>query len=231
MRTTLPAAFVDRLLRDHRLPAMVLCSTVAAGMLAVRFLHTGSLSYRFLVWNLFLAWIPYLCSITFDLLRSPAAPARVARWILAAIWLAFLPNAPYIMTDFIHLSLQPTSALWFDAIMLLTFAWTGLCLGIVSLLAMHEQVRRRFGAVLGWFFAGSVIGLCGIGVYVGRFLRWNSWDLLQRPEHIGAVVLNVLANPHHHTYAFAVSGVFASVLLVAYFTFATGRTRVPAVND
>ena len=230
MFTTPPSPSIGQLLRRHQVPAMVLCSTLATGMLATRVLYTGSFSYRFLVWNLFLAWIPYLCALAFDSLSRSTPAARGAKMILAAMWLAFLPNAPYIMTDFVHLSRSPTSAPWFDALMLMTFAWSGLCLGIVSLMAMHDQVRQRFGAAPGWLFAGTVIGLCGIGVYMGRVLRWNTWDLLRRPGHVGSVLLDVLANPQHHTYALAVSGVFASVLMVAYFSFATRRTRSLTVN-
>ncbi len=105
--------------------------------------------------------------------------------IFALVWLVFFPNAPYIITDFQHLANGWGGApLWFDVILLIWTSWTGLLLGIVSLYLMQEIVHRNFGKMLGWVFVFSVSLLSSIGVYLGRFLRWNSWDILHDPTQI-----------------------------------------------
>ena len=136
--------------------------------------------YRFLLWNLVLAWIPFvLALVIYDRYRRGTCILRLAPAV--ALWLLFLPNAPYILTDFIHLSPAGRAPLWFDGAMVSVFAWTGLLLGFVSLYLLHVVARNRFGTAAAWCGVVSVLGLVSAGVCVGRFLRWNSWDLLVRP--------------------------------------------------
>ena len=98
------------------------------------------------------------------------------------MWLAFFPNAPYILTDFLHLgSMGDIVPGWYDVLLLYWFAWTGLILGIVSLYLMQEIVTRGLGTAAGWVFVVVAAGLGSFGIYLGRFLRWNSWDLVRRP--------------------------------------------------
>ncbi len=107
---------------------------------------------------------------------------RAAKAFVWCCWLAMFPNAPYIITDFIHLYEIPPLTWWFDLGMILTFALSGLFLGIVSLRTMHDLVRPKLGAVIGWLFVAVASLLSGFGVYLGRFQRLNSWDLLTKPQ-------------------------------------------------
>src|SRR5581483_11753385 len=137
-------------------------------------------------WNLTLAWIPLVVAlVVYDCYRRGAGLLVLSPAI--ALWLIFLPNAPYIVTDFVHL--EPRGVpLWFDGALLSAFAQTGVLLGFVSLYLMHAVVRDRFGVPAGWLFALGALPLTSAGMYVGRFLQWNSWDVLVRPGQLLAQV-------------------------------------------
>ena len=99
----------------------------------------------------------------------------------SSLWLLFLPNAPYIVTDFVHLSAGSHAPLWFDGVELSAFAWTGMLLGFVSLYLIHAVIRHRFGAIAGWGACFACSHSSSVGVYLGRVKRWNSWDVLTQP--------------------------------------------------
>ncbi|MCA9916813.1 MAG: DUF1361 domain-containing protein [Anaerolineales bacterium] len=168
------------------LAALLFSSSLAAAIWFVRYVYTGSSSYFFLLWNLFLAWLPVL----FALLARRQAASRLGRWVWGGLWLLFFPNAPYLLTDLLHLGWRDGVPLWYDLIMLLTFALAGLFVGFASLFWLHELVTRLWSKLTGWLFVLLTLGLSGFGVYIGRFLGWNSWDLLLNPT----TLLRDLAN-------------------------------------
>src|SRR5438067_1998286 len=123
--------------------------------------HFGDLDFRFLLWNLMLAWIPLvLALVVYDSYRRGVRIALLTPAVLA--WLLFLPNAPYIVTDFVHLSPSAPAPLWFDAVVISSFAWTGVLLGFASLYLLHAVVRHRFGTRLGWAAAFVALALAGV---------------------------------------------------------------------
>ena len=164
---------------------LALSSATCVAMVGARVAYSDTPYYTFLIWNLFLAWIPLI----FAYLAYAFSFRRTVLYILvplfAFVWLAFFPNAPYIITDMQHLADGWSGApIWYDVILLIWFSWTGLLLGIVSLYLMQEVVRKTFGRFLGWVLVFGVSLLSSIGVYLGRFLRWNSWDILHAPHII-----------------------------------------------
>jgi len=182
--------------------------------------------YGFLLWNLFLAWLPYLFSLAADLLDRARPRAFGPLALLAVLWLAFLPNAPYILTDFIHLRRVPSTSYGYDFMLIATFAGTGCLLGAMSLLIMQLLVGRYVGRGWGWAFAVVIVGLSGAGVYVGRFLRWNSWDLFTRPLHVIDTVTEALRDPLDHPRALTLSLLLAVFLLGCYVLFYALATRL-----
>jgi len=169
---------------DHlrvALLALVGMSALATVFVFARESHTGRTSYNFLLWNLFLAWVPALLALAADL-----AWRRWRRvWLplpLALGWLAFFPNGPYIVTDLMHLRTTFWAPLWFDLMMVATAACAGLFLGLVSLAMVHRLAREVTGSrVVGWAVAVLACLLGGFGVFLGRFQRWNTWDIVTRP--------------------------------------------------
>lgn len=170
-------------------------------------------TYAFLLWNLFLAWLPYLASIQAERLQRIGA----ARWAMSAwlvVWLAFLPNAPYIITDLQHLRPLAPVPLWFDIVLLFGSAGLGLLLGLLSLYEVHHMLLRVVSNRIAWSLLLLCMGLSGFGVWLGRFQRWNSWDLLTRPEAVLRDVVDVLL--HRDLHAFGVTFMLAGVMFVGY---------------
>lgn len=195
-----------------------LFSLLSIGVLAGRAYLSGEATYSFMLWNLILAWLPYLFA-----LLAVVCDRRYRRgWTLAipgALWLLFFPNAPYMITDLIHLKSRTPIPVWYDAILLITFAWTGCLLAVSSLHMMQTLVRARVGRRLSWLFVAVTLGLTGLGVYLGRFLHWNSWDIFVRPRSVLAGILAWLANPLHHLGAYGIILLFAAFLFVFYLSF------------
>lgn len=171
------------------------------------------LSYprRFLIWNLFLAWIPMVAAVGFAAVRR-----RVWLLPLGGLWLAFLPNAPYLVTDLVHLG--GDTELWRHILQYGFAAWTGIMLGIVSLRLVHHRIEHQFGVAAGWITVALSVGLCAIGVVIGRFQRWNSWDLVTRPDAVVAQTLEWVRAPLSEVQSTGVAIAVAAFFGLAYLT-------------
>jgi uncharacterized membrane protein len=194
--------------------ALVLASILSCMLVVVRAYYAGTTAYVFFFWNLFLAWVPLVAALLFYGLA-----ARQSRSFLllgaAVFWFLFFPNAPYIVTDLVHLRETAPVPYWYDIICVMAFAQTGLFLGYLSLYLMQEVVRAWLGHWLGWLFALAMLGLSAFGVYLGRFLRWNSWDALVRPLETLRDAARV-ANPWNDVQPLAFSMTFFAFSLVCY---------------
>lgn len=182
--------------------------------------YSDSVRYGFLVWNLFLAWIPFIISYFTYTVTLKRRWVYIFVPIAAFLWLIFFPNAPYILTDFQHLA-KVTGELpvWYDVMMLIWFSFTGVLLGVVSLFLMQEIVRREFGRWVGWGFVALVTALSSAGVYVGRFLRWNSWDILRNPGGMMYYTFERIQDPSLQSVVFI--GLFGGFFLFLYVTLYT----------
>lgn len=195
--------------------AFVLASGLCGALLLARTLETGSSDYRFLVWNLFLAWIPFLLALAFyDAHRRGAA--RGWQLLLAAGWLLFLPNAPYIVTDFLHVGVIGGAPIWFDASLVAAFAATGLMLGLASLLLVQSVVSQAWGATWSWLVLVPVFGLCSLGIALGRIARFNSWDAVAQPDAIVRVLGDKLLDPGSAARGIALVAAVTVALAIGY---------------
>ncbi|MEW6306239.1 MAG: DUF1361 domain-containing protein [Verrucomicrobiota bacterium] len=197
---------------------LVLCGASAVGvvLLLARMKVSGSPNFRFLPWNLLLAWLPLFFAVGAWFCHRLGRGRTWAFAGCAVAWLLFFPNAPYIVTDLVHLRPRAPVPMWYDIILILTFAFTGLLLGFFSLRLMQHLVAHRWGWVAGWAFAGLAAGLAGFGVFLGRFLRWNSWDALLQPWALLGDIAQRLANPWPHKHGFLFAALFAVFLFSAY---------------
>jgi uncharacterized membrane protein len=195
--------------------ALTVASALSVAALLVEIHETGSSFYRFLVWNLFLAWVPVAAALVCH------AFARRRTYGLAisagVIWLLFFPNAPYMLTDYIHIRETPlTSPLWWDALMLSSFVWTALMLGFFSLYLMQGVWRPHVGRFGSWLLVALALGLGSFGVYLGRFVRLNSWDALLHPRSVAHIIASQLENPLEQPRLIGVLGLVTGFMLVGY---------------
>ena len=207
--------------------ALTFASGVCVALVVARIAAAGNIRYGFLVWNLFLAWLPLIFAL---LIRERYVNGERRGWRLfglGAAWLLFFPNAPYIFTDLIHLTTKFYGHFWADMVVILLCALTGLMLGFVSLYLMQSVVADSFGRVAGWLFIVGVAGLSGIGVFIGRFLRLNSWDVFLRPEKFYQHAGNWAAAPFADAMPYVFPALFAVFLLIVYLML-YALTRLPA---
>ncbi len=171
-------------------------SVICIALVVARVAYSDSTHYTGLIWNLFLAWIPFVLAYMAYLLSWRRWLMYLVIPVFAFLWLIFFPNAPYILTDMQHLTQYSANApVWYDVIMLIWFSWTGMLLGIVSLNLMQEILIRQIGRWAGWVFVLLVASLTSVGLYVGQFIRLNSWDVLQNPAETATNITGWLADP------------------------------------
>ncbi len=198
------------------LSALLGLSLVCVGFFTVGVWRSDSFGDWYLLWNLLLAWIPLL--LAYFLVRT----VRRGSWSswpaigLSLAWLLFLPNSFYIVSDLIHLEDMARTDVLFDSVMFSMFIITGLILGYTSLSMVQRQLRLRMGAAKTGFFVSALIFLCSFAIYLGRDLRWNSWDILVSPAGILFDVSERLIDPLSHPEAFTITATFFIFLSSLY---------------
>lgn len=190
-------------------------SVTAASCLAFAVFLIGPLllgqlpSRRFLVWNLALAWIPYVAALGLDVFDRARRP--LAALAAAAVWLLFLPNAPYLVSDLTHLQ-RVSATPWLELARFVAFAWAGCLLAVASLRIVHRVVTGHAGWFAGWAAVFTAAGVSGVGVVIGRFARLNSWEAVSRPTAVVAEAVGVAGSRQ----GLAVAVFFSLLLLVLY---------------
>ncbi len=190
------------------------CFLFIAVMITARMIYSGNGSYLFMVWNLFLAWIPYLMSIYFEQLNDKK---KIIQVFVFMCWLLFFPNALYIVTDIIHIAQTQAAPLWYDAVLLFVSSLTGLVLAFASVINIEKYIRLIFARkfvtpiIILLLFAGS------FGVYLGRFERWNSWDVLYNPLSMVVNIATRFAFPITHTKTWVVTFLLTGLYSLCWF--------------
>lgn len=187
----------------------------------MRMYLTDSLKFFFLAWNLFLAAIPWAVAVWLVRKKRPL-------WVIlagGALWLLFFPNSPYIITDLFHLRPRNGVPQWFDLTLIISFAWTGLLFGLDSLYKIQQHLFDQLGKKWSIVLTGFILLLTSYGIYLGRFLRWNSWDLFTRPQDLLLDVVDPLLAPSQNLGPAAFTLFFGMFLILTYITFAQGQKR------
>jgi uncharacterized membrane protein len=214
-------------LSHQSLYPLILSSGLAGTFYILRVLYAHNWNYTNLMWNLFLAWMPYVFSLLAASIYN-LYPKR--RWLIpltAVPWLVFFPNAPYMVTDFYHLTMRPPVPFWYDIGLIAIFTFAGFFLAIASLRTMHHLVEAFFGKLTGWVFAIFVLSLGGLGVYLGRFGRYNSWDLLLNPKSVLKDIATQLLNPLDNLGFVGFTLMFTAIMVVFYLMFVSVNRLVP----
>lgn len=187
----------------------------SVGMVVASLGHSGYPGSLFLVWNLFLAYIPY--AITNWLQYRPSWVESNWKFALAFIaWLSFVPNSFYLLTDLFHLGEVKSVPNWYHLVMLISFAWNGLLIGVVSVWQMERLLGLKFRKFSPWLFIYPIMWLNAFGVYIGRYLRFNSWDVLVDPFDLLYDIFSILLHPLQYKSAWGMVLSFSIFMTLVY---------------
>jgi uncharacterized membrane protein len=182
-------------------------------LIFVRFLFTNNVAFFFIIWNLFLAWIPYFISSYFQKIYSAKSWKQI---LVLLTWLLFFPNALYIVTDLIHLNDKTNVPKWFDAVIIFSACVLGLMMAFISLLRVEHFFEHRFGNKKVNLFIFAILFIASFGVYLGRFLRWNSWDVIGNPTALFLSIVDRIFYPFHHLQTWGITFIFTVLFYLLY---------------
>lgn len=169
--------------------------------------------FLFLNWNLFLAWIPFFISSFLVIFKIRS---KLSLAVAITVWILFFPNSPYILTDLFHLRSRNAVPIWYDLVVILSYAWTGLFCGFISLLDIEKLLSDYFKKPTINIITVLFLFLTSFGVYLGRFLRWNSWDVLSNPFGLFNDVLVRIVYPMDYTKTWGVTVLMGVMLNFMY---------------
>lgn len=195
---------------------VVVSSLVSLVLLVVRISASDSARYIFLIWNLVLAVIPVFLAWW---LVSRVRQYGWLGWkqlLLSAVWVSFLPNSFYLVTDFVHLRTTNEASLFFDVVMLASFVVNGLMLGYIAVYLVHKELVRRFSESTSYKIVAIIFFLCSFATYLGRFTRWNTWDILLQPAGLIFDVSDRVINPGQHAETYLATGILFVFLSSIY---------------
>ena len=196
---------------------LLMSSCFSCLLLVTRMIVTNTIEYIFLPWNLFLAFVPYW--ITWWMTRNISIIENKIKLVIAlAAWLLFIPNSFYIITDLFHLIHVRSAPKWFDLLLIFSFAWNGILCGIISLRRVEITINAIRGKELSVFIIFLVMWLNAFGIYIGRFLRYNSWDIISDPFSLAADIVSMIFHPFENGYAWGMTLCYAVFITFLYFT-------------
>jgi len=186
-------------------------------LLMIRIVLSHRISYIFLAWNLLLAYVPLLIA---NWLNRHEAVMRNKIIVVLSIsaWLLFMPNSFYIVTDLFHLDTTAENRPWFDLTLIFSFAWNGILFGIISIWKMEILVKKMKGRLASALLIFTVMWLNAFGVYIGRVLRFNSWDIIFNPFALLSEIVEMIINPYDYKSAWAMSVCFGLFFIILYYT-------------
>jgi len=190
----------------------------------LRFVYTDTKMFVFLNWNLFLAFIPWSLT-TLLILKPRLCKSKICLFAVMGVWLLFFPNAPYILTDLFHLRLNLAMPMWFDLVLVLSFAWTGLLFGFLSLWDIEQFLSRFVKRKYVTLLSITLLFLGSFGIYLGRYLRWNSWDIISQPFALMYDIGSRIINPFAHPRAWGMTILMGIFLNILYWSFRLIRNR------
>jgi uncharacterized membrane protein len=209
----LRASFSDR--RIAVVTSLAGLSLFVIAMLGLRVLYTGTGVHGSLVWDLFLAWVPFLLAlVVYARVRAGAGWRSILPF--AFLWLAFFPNAPYLLTELRHVSRGGRIPALYDVVLLGSAGLTGLLLGLISLFLIHAVVRRFVGSLYAWTVVLALLVASSFGIYLGRVLRWNSWDLVAHPQWLASLLGEIALDPFGHPRPLALMVLLTMFLFGSY---------------
>jgi len=197
--------------------ALLQLSAFCILLMGISFTHSSNITYFYLGWNLFLAWVPLILAQIWHYRLQQKTLKKWKSLVMFGLWLLFFPNSPYLITDLVHLDTRFNASIWSDTLLLFSCALAGLVVGLYSLHIVHKILQQHFSALKAWSIILISIGLTGFGIYLGRVQRWNSWDLFTDPLSLLSDIFIQLSNPQ----AIKMTIGFSALLLIVYYMLKT----------
>jgi uncharacterized membrane protein len=196
--------------------SLITLSMVGVLLLIARIIESDSLRYVFLFWNLMLAILPALLAWWLVQRIQEHGWLRWQQLGLTAVWVGFLPNSFYLVTDFIHLRQTYEASLLFDIAMITSFIISGFALGFISLYLVHLELEKRLRPRNTWLIITGLLLASSFALYLGRFTRWNTWDVLFKPAGLLFDVSDRFINPGSHGQTYQTTIIFFIILVALY---------------
>ncbi|MBB4808226.1 putative membrane protein [Chryseobacterium defluvii] len=208
---------INKLIKHQRFEMtllLLLMTLFCFSLSVVRYYVSETKVFFFLNWNLFLAWIPLIIT---SLAMVFNIKSRILLMLMITVWILFFPNSPYILTDLFHLRIRSRIPVWYDLIVILSYAWTGLICGFISLNDIERMLSAYFKKPVISVIVVFFLFLSSFGVYLGRFLRWNSWDILNNPFGLFNDIVVRFIYPLEYTKTWGVTLLMGIMLNFMYF--------------
>lgn len=194
--------------------AVWLVSVLAITLLLLRVKITNSTYLLFLIWNLFLAFIPYFLSSSIYK-NFFNTSKKIQNSFYGLVWLLFIPNSFYILTDFTHLHFKTTFQFSLDMLIISGFSFVGFYVGLLSIHTIRLLVIAKYGNTKGNIFILTISFLSAFGIYLGRVLRFNSWDIISKPIQLAYTSIYALFSLETIIYTLQLG----TIILISYILF------------
>ena len=208
---------------------LVVSVMFSIGLAVVGSIFSGRFLLGFLIWNLFLGYIPYAISRWMQR-RNDWKNNRLLFGICLIVWLLFIPNSFYIITDLFHLGTFNRMPLWFELTVILSFAWNGLLLGVLSVHQIEKLIMVSLSKGARFLFIYPVMFLNALGVYIGRYMRFNSWDVITNPFQLMKDISELALNPIEYKYAWGMVFCFSIFMTLLFFTLISAKREAATVS-
>jgi uncharacterized membrane protein len=203
---------------------LIALSVLSFLILRYRIHITNNFFYLFLVWNLFLAYVPLVISAFLEKKKH----AKFILFPMLLVWIVFLPNAPYIITDLMHLARRSSMTIWYDSLLIMSFSSAGMLAYFLSIKQMYGVLMQSFRLKYSRFVFILIAFLNGFGIYLGRFSRWNSWDILQEPKTLFSEITLYIMHPITHQNIWIFTFMMGSLLAIGtYAVLNNTRAELP----
>jgi len=204
-------------------------SLVSMGLYIVGMWNNHAGTFGYLPWNLLLAWTALMVALWLERILRNALWSSWYALLITALWLVFLPNTFYMVSDFVHIQEAGRVDLLYDVVLFASFIFNGIILGFLSLATVHWQLARRVKPKTAAILIGLVLLLCSFAIYIGRELRWNTWDIVANPSSVLFDVSDRVINPHEHPQTFTTTISFfvllGSIYAVLWYVARLGRQQ------
>ena len=214
------AAFGALTVHTHRykrlIYALILTNFVSVLLFGLRFIGAEDIRYWFMLWNLTLAWVAPLIAWWLARRLSKTSWRTWQNIALTVLWLGFLPNSFYMVSDLIHVQQTGEVSIIFDAVLFTSFIFNGFIAGFMGVMLLHRQLIQRIRKGYSFLVVAGVFALCGYAIYMGRVLRWNTWDALLHPSGLIFDVSDNILHPLSHPQSFVVTLSFTLLITSFY---------------